>query len=255
LNSYKLTVEYCGTNYLGFQVQSVGKTIQGELINAAKLISKSEEVKTIGSGRTDSGVHAIGQIVKLEMPLEMNPNSLVMALNTKLPRDIRVKKAELCSADFHPIYSAKTKEYNYVFSTSRIPSVFGKDLMANFDFEFDEEKMSAACRAFIGKYDFSNYQCVGTDIESTVREINLCELQKHVGTGHWAHVYEEYYVIRVVGNGFLKQMVRLMVGAIWNAGRGKISIADILSSLQNPVQKKLGAVAPPEGLYLVEVHY
>lgn len=255
MNFYKLTLEYKGTNYSGFQIQPNERTIQGELINALKVISKSESIKTIGSGRTDSGVHALKQIVKAEIPLSIDPNKLVLALNTKLPRDIRVVSAEICAEDFHPIFHAKSKEYNYVFTTSEIESVFSRELMANFDFDFDEDLMKKACKAFEGKHDFSNYQCVGTDIEDTVREIFLCELQKHKSTGHWAKYVDEYYVIRVVGTGFLKQMVRLMVGAIWNVSRGKVELSEIAKSLENPSAKKLGATAPPEGLYLVEVHY
>lgn len=255
LNFYKLIIEYFGKNYHGFQIQLEHKTIQGELNQALKLIAKSDEIKSIGSGRTDAGVHAFAQVVKVEIPLDIIPEKLVLALNTKLPNDIRVLKAEVCSSDFHPTFHAKSKEYNYIFSTKQIPSVFAKDVMATFDFEFDEAKMREACKAFEGTHDFSNYQCVGTEIENTVREIYLCELQRISSTGHWAKFCDDYYVIRVVGNGFLKQMVRLMVGAIWNAGRGKITIEDIKQSLANPVIKKLGATAPPEGLYLIEVHY
>ncbi len=255
MNFYKIIIEYFGKNYHGFQIQLDHKTIQGELNNALKIISKSDEVKSIGSGRTDAGVHAFAQVVKVEIPLDIVPEKLVLALNTKLPPDIRVLKAEICTSDFHPTYMAKSKEYSYVFTNKSIPSAFARDVMSTFDFEFDEEKMKAACQAFVGTYDFSNYQCVGTEIENTVREIYLCELQKVKSSGHWAKFCDEYYVVRVVGNGFLKQMVRLMVGAIWNAGRGKISIEDIKQSLIEPSVKKLGATAPPEGLYLVEVHY
>lgn len=255
MNFYKLKVEYKGTHYQGFQVQPNFPTIQGELNQALKIITKSDEVKTIGSGRTDAGVHAFAQIVRAEINLEINPNNLVKAINTKLPADIRVLAAEVCDEKFHPIYSAKSKEYNYVFTTKDIPSVFAHELMANFDFEFDEDLMRKACTKFIGSYNFENYQCVGTDIESTTREIYSCELLKFEGEGHWKNYADSYYVIRVVGNGFLKQMVRLMVGAIWNAGRGKIGLDLIEKSLSEKMEKRLGAVAPPEGLYLVEVHY
>lgn len=255
MSFYKLTVEYKGSHFQGFQIQPDHPTIQGELNNALKVLTKSDEVKTIGSGRTDAGVHAFAQIVRAEIPLEINPQNLVRAMNTKLSRDIRVLNAEVCDETFHPIYSAKSKEYNYVFSTREIPSVFARELMAHFDFDFDEELMHKACKMFIGKYDFINYQCTGTEIESTVREIYSCELQKNPSTGHWANCVEDYYVIKVVGNGFLKQMVRLMVGAIWNVARGKITLETLKESLEKPMTQRLGAVAPPEGLYLVEVHY
>jgi tRNA pseudouridine38-40 synthase len=255
LNFYKLVIEYKGTAYQGFQVQPDHKTIQGEINRALKLISKSEEIHSIGSGRTDAGVHALNQVLRVGINLEINPQNLVKALNTKLPNDIRVKKSEVCTEEFHPIFLAKSKEYNYVFSTKEIPSVFCRDLMATFDFEFKEELIKEACTKFIGTFDFSNYQCVGTDVKSSVREIYECELVKHQGSGFLKEYIDEYYVIRVVGNGFLKQMVRLMVGALWNVGRGKITIKDLEASLLHKSDVRLGAVAPPEGLYLKEVHY
>jgi tRNA pseudouridine38-40 synthase len=255
LNFYRLTVEYKGTNYQGFQIQPNFPTIQGELNNALKIICKSEEIKTIGSGRTDAGVHAIAQIVRAEIPLEINSLNLLRAINTKLPRDIRIIKVEPTDEKFHPIYSAKFKEYNYVFTTREIHSVFARELMTQFDYDFDEELMRLACLKFIGKYDFKNYQCTGTEIENTVREISLCELQKFKSEGFWSNCVEEYYVIRVVGNGFLKQMVRLMVGAIWNVARGKISLEILEKSLFEISKDRLGATAPPEGLYLKEVSY
>lgn len=255
LNYYKLIIEYDGTNYHGFQIQPTEKTIQGELNNALSILVKTDQVKSIGSGRTDAGVHAFNQVVRIEIPLEINPNNLVKAINTKLPPDIRVKEASACSENFHPIFSAKSKEYNYVFATKEINSVFGRNQMAHFDYEFDFQLMQKACKAFEGTYDFKNYQCTGTDIESTIRTITLCEVVKYDSAGHWTNSLGDYYVIRVVGNGFLKQMVRLMVGAIWNASRNKIQISDIHNSLLHPTDKRLGAVAPAQGLYLMKVDY
>ena len=255
MSFYKIHLEYKGTNYQGFQIQNDVKTIQGELNTALKLISKSEEIKSIGSGRTDAGVHAFDQVVRIEIPLDINPQNLVRAINTKLPPDIRVKGASHTNSEFHPIFSAKSKEYNYVFTTKEIPSVFGRELMSTFDFDFDTEILKQAANRFVGEFDFINYQCTGTDIENTVRKITKCEVIRHVSTGHWGSICDEYYIVRVVGNGFLKQMVRLMIGAIWNAARGKITLDLIDQSLLEPMTKRLGAVAPPEGLYLKEVHY
>ena len=255
LSFYKLHLQYCGTNYLGFQIQPEGKTIQGELNNAIKLIAKSDEIKTIGSGRTDSGVHAFGQIVRIEMPLEIEGRNLVRALNTKLPNDIRVIHAETCSENFHPIFSAKSKEYNYVFSTKEIPSPFVHDLVTFHTFELDMDKVQAACKEFIGEYDFVNFQAKGTEVESTVRRILECECIHFEVGGPFGNILSDYYVVRVVGNGFLKQMVRLMMGAIFNAGRGKITNQDIKSALLGAKVERLGATAPPNGLYLKEVHY
>lgn len=241
---------------MGFQVQSIGRTIQGELNQALKILSKSDEVKSIGSGRTDAGVHAHGQVVRIEIPVDIPPASLIRAINSHLPFDIRVIEAAYCTLDFHPIFSASSKEYNYVFSNKKSISPFAHDLITLFPFELDIELMKKGCQLFCGQHDFINFQCTGTDVDSTIRKIFSCELVHHRSSGHWGHVIDEYYVFRIVGNGFLKQMVRLAMGAIWNLGRGKITLENLEESLKGgPLLKRLGATAPPQGLYLIEVHY
>jgi tRNA pseudouridine38-40 synthase len=250
-----LTLQYKGTQYLGFQIQSKGQTIQGELNSALKILSKSNEVKSVGSGRTDAGVHAFGQVVRIEIPVDIPATSLVRAINSHLPQDIRVTEAIHCTKEFHPIYSAHSKEYNYVFSNIEGMSPFGHELVSHVPFQFDFELMQKGCQLFCGEHDFINFQCTGTDVETTVRTIFKCEIVHHQSSGHWGHVLTDYYVFRIIGSGFLKQMVRLMMGAIWNLGRGKITLEDLRKSLKGPMPRRLGATAPPQGLYLVEVHY
>ncbi len=255
MNIYKVIVEYKGTNYSGFQVQPSGKTIQGEINSALKILSKSDAVKTVGSGRTDSGVHAFGQVVRIEIPVDIPAASLPKAMNSNLPEDIRVLSAEVVADDFHPIFSAKSKEYNYVFSTEEHLSPFARELVTYFPFHLDIEAMKKGCQLFCGEHDFINYQCVGTEVESTVRKILSCELVCLESTGHWKHMAGEYYVLKVTGTGFLKQMVRLMMGALVSLGKGKITLEDLEKSLRMPLSNRLGPTAPPQGLYLKEVHY
>lgn len=255
MHFYKLILQYRGTAYLGFQIQTEQqKTIQGELNRVLKIITKSEEIKTIGSGRTDAGVHALAQVVRIAIPLLIKEDGLVKALNSHLPFDIRVISAEKCDENFHPIFSAKSKEYNYVFS-SDTASPFTSDLVTYFPFELDIEKMNNACKLFLGEHDFVNFQCQGTEVATTVRKILECEVIPYDSQGHWSNLVGSYYVIRVVGNGFLKQMVRLMVGALWNIGRSKIDESDLHRALNGPIKQRLGATAPPQGLYLKVVHY
>lgn len=240
---------------MGFQVQPSGKTIQGEINSALKTLSKSDEIKSVGSGRTDSGVHAFGQVVRIEIPVDIPVASLPKAMNSNLPEDIRVISAEAAPENFHPIFSAKSKEYNYVFSTEDHLSPFARELVTYFPFDLDIEVMKKGCQLFCGEHDFVNYQCVGTEVESTVRKIISCELVRLESTGHWSHLVGEYYILKVTGNGFLKQMVRLMMGALVSLGRGKITLEDLEKSLKTPLPNRLGATAPPQGLYLKEVHY
>lgn len=255
LNIYKIHIQYKGTQYLGFQVQSEGSTIQGEINRALKTISKSEEIKTIGSGRTDSGVHALGQVLRIEIPIDIEPESLVKAMNSHLPTDIRVISASRVQDNFHPIYSAKSKEYNYVFCLDSVPSPFLRELVTYFPKDLDVDLMQKAAQEFCGEFDFINYQCVGTEISSTIRTIMKCEIMHCKSTDHWAQFTGDYYVLKIVGNGFLKQMVRLIMGALVSVGRGKVSLVELRESLQKPLQNRLGPTAPPQGLYLLEVHY
>ena len=255
LNIYKLVIQYKGTHYHGFQIQKNEKTIQGELNQVLKTLSHSDEVKSIGSGRTDSGVHALGQVVKIEIPLSIAPLNLQRALNSLLPTDIRVIQVEECASEFHPIFGAKSKEYNYVFTLNSTLSPFAKDLVTDIDYDLNLSLMREGCKILLGTHDFINYQCVGTDVDTTVRSIFECEILHQQASGHWAELLNEYYVLRIVGDGFLKQMVRLIMGALWSLGRGKITLEDLRESLTRPMESRLGATAPPQGLYLKVVHY
>lgn len=255
MNIYRITVQYKGTQYSGFQIQLSDKTIQGEINSVLKVLSKSEDIKSIGSGRTDAGVHALAQVMRIEIPVDIPVIGLVRAMNSLLPEDIRVMDAVVVTNEFHPIYSAKSKEYNYVFTTDEVISPFARELMTHFPFELDIELMKKGCQIFCGEHDFINYQCVGTEIESTVRKIMSCELVRFESSGHWGNLAGEYYVLKVVGNGFLKQMVRLLMGALISLGKGKITLEDLEKSLKTPLKNRLGPTAPPQGLYLKEVHY
>ncbi len=251
---YRLVLQYVGTRYVGWQSQENGITVQGELNKALAQLAKSEVVKSMGSGRTDTGVHAFGQVVKVGIPIDIPVEGLHKGLNALLPEDINVLACERTDRDFHPIFQAKYKEYNYVFTQER-PGPFARPLMAHIGYQASLERLQEAASLFVGTHDFANFYCLGTEVQSTVRTIHLCQIEKHRSTGHWASMAPEYYVLRVVGNGFLKQMVRLIMGSIWNVARGKVDIQDLRSALADPSFGKIAAVAPPEGLYLKEVVY
>jgi tRNA pseudouridine38-40 synthase len=254
MNYYKLTISYKGTNYCGWQIQSQGeRTIQGELNSVLNKILK-EEVKTIGSGRTDSGVHALNQVVKVSTSKNIECINLKNALNSLLPNDISVNKVESTTKEFRPTNDAKVKEYHYYFSNNKHvhPLVF--DLIANISFDLNFSQMAEACECFLGVHDFSDFQCVGTDVQSTTREIFECKLEKVQSLLNICEV-ENCYVLKVRGSGFLKQMVRLMMGTIWQIGRAKTPLEELKLSMNDPLGKKLGPVAAPEGLYLALAEY
>lgn len=255
--SYRGILTYKGTNYHGFQAQADQATIQGHLNAALDQILPDESHKTLGSGRTDAGVHAIGQVVKIDISKEIDEQKLIRSLNAVLPNDIQFKKLQRCEESFHPILHADWKEYQYFFTTRRDLSPFEKDFLVSKPYTFEAELMDRVCQSFIGKHDFQNYFCVGTETPSTVREIFECDLSRHLPMNPFESTIlgGEVFVFRVRGSGFLKQMVRLMVSVLWDVGRGKIDMEDFNRSLKEPLERHLAPVAPPQGLYLSEVHY
>jgi len=191
----------------------------------------------------------------VEIPLEIDPISFKKALNSNLPKDIEVLMCEESTEKFHPVRDAKKKEYRYYFKMGREKSPFDHELISKCSFELNLELMQKACEIFVGEHDFQNYFCTGTPVNSTVRTIFECELNKLHGEGLFSNFSGEYYEFRVVGSGFLKQMVRLMVGAAWAVAAGKHNLKDLERSLSGPLYQKVGATAPPEGLYLYSVEY
>ena len=253
IHYYRFTIQYKGTKYSGWQIQPDEKTVQGELNRALSIIAKSTEVKSLGAGRTDAGVHALGQVVKVSIPLQIDPQALMKGLNSHLPDDIRVVTSEVSDEEFFPTVHAKSKEYHYRFTNQKYSTAFQGEFLANCSFELDLNLMREACKILVGEHDFTNFYCEGTEVASNVREIYECEVLEVKQDG-W-EMLPPHYVFRIVGNGFLKQMVRLLVGAVWNVGRGKISLETLKSSLGPAKTQKLGPTAPPEGLYMVRVNY
>jgi tRNA pseudouridine38-40 synthase len=254
IHHYKLILQYKGTRYLGWQVQpeSAGHTVQGELNRALKTISKSENVKSLGAGRTDAGVHALGQVAKVGIELDIPCENLVKALNSNLPDDIRILNAEISDEEFFPTVHAKSKEYHYRFTGNKTFTAFQNDLIQNQTFELDLKKMQEACAVLIGRHDFTNFYCEGTETASNIREIYECEIIE-IPEGNW--MLPSHYLFRIVGNGFLKQMVRCLMGAVWSVGRGKITLEQLQNALTATKVPRLAPVAPPNGLYMVRVNY
>ena len=253
--SYRATLSYKGTRFQGWQIQPTGLTVQGELNRALASVSKTTEVRTIGSGRTDAGVHARGQVVRMDTPLVIAPGNLLKALNTFLPPDIRVVDCAESLETFQPTFDAESKWYSYFFIQHPYPDPLVGDLVASYGFALNEGLMREACRRFVGRHDFVNFYTEGTEVSSTVRTIHSCELHR-VSAGELPFPYHgPVFEIRIHGEGFLKQMVRLMVGAIWSVGRGKIAPDEITRALASARRERLGATAPAEGLYLMRVVY
>ena len=244
MRNIKLIIEYDGKGFNGWQKQPNKLNIQGEIERAIKEVT-GEEVELNASGRTDAGVHAISQVANFKTQSNIDINKIPIALNSKLKKSIIIKKAEEVDLNFHARYNAKGKKYRYIINNSLVGSAIYRDLEYNFPIKLDVEKMKHAAKYFEGEHDFKAFRSSGTSNKNSVREIYKVEIKEE----------NERIILEFTGNGFLYNMVRIMVGTLMDVGLGKIkpeSIKDIIDSKEST---KAGKTAPAQGLYLVEVYY
>ena len=247
-----LTIAYVGTNYCGYQLQGEAPTVALMLNRAARSVF-GFDCKITGCSRTDSGVHAIGYRATLESASENHKitapvDKIPIAMNTALPSDISVTDAMEVPDSFHPRYSVVKKRYLYKIRASRLRDPFSHKRVLEYGREIDAsavEKMKIACAHYIGKHDFSSFMASGSRIEDATRT-----------------VYESYITVsgdiiefHVCADGFLYNMVRIMVGTLLDVSRGKIRAEDIPSIIESRDRKRAGHTAPPDGLYLKRVFY
>lgn len=243
MRNIKLTIQYDGSNYCGWQKQPDSLGIQGNIENAIYDITK-EKVSITGSGRTDAGVHALGQVANFKINSSIPVDKIPNALNAKLNKDISIIKAEEVDEDFHSRYSANGKRYRYMIynHTHRNPIYSKHSYHVKYDLDF--KKMKEEAKSFIGTYDFKGFMSSGSSVKDTVRTIYDIELVKN----------ENLIIIEVEGNGFLYNMVRIIVGTLVDIGRGRIntSLKEIISSQDRGMA---GHTAPAHGLFLKKVDY
>ncbi|WP_041916070.1 tRNA pseudouridine(38-40) synthase TruA [Pseudodesulfovibrio mercurii] len=242
----RLTLAYEGTDFCGWQVQPADRTVQGEVERALATIL-GRAVRVHGSGRTDAGVHALGQVVHFDCPDGRTGFPWQRGLNGILPRDVRVLDAAEVPDDFHARYGAVSKTYEYCLWHER-----GFCLPQRRRFVWncgpvDFARMEAAAGLLLGEHDFAAFQNVGTDVDSTVRTVT--EISRHAGpTAHES-------VWRFTADGFLKQMVRNLVGCLVACGRGKLDLDGVRVILEAGDRTLAPATVPPQGLTLVRVAY
>ena len=240
----KLTIAYDGTNYCGWQVQPNGITVE-EVVNKALKKLTGEDIQVIGASRTDSGVHALGNVAVFDTHTTIPPERISYALNQRLPEDIVIVKSEEVAEDFHPRYCDCSKTYEYHILNTRIP-IPTKRLTNYFvSYDLDVEKMRKAAGYLIGEHDFVSFCNVRTDVEDTVRTVTELEILKD----------GEEITIRISGNGFLYNMVRIIVGTLIRVGRGYYEPEKVKEILEAKDRKAAGVTAPPHGLILAEIRY
>lgn len=240
----KLTVAYDGSNYCGWQVQPQKKTIQGLLnLHLSKLLQ--EEIKVIGASRTDSGVHARGNVAVFDTNTKILPEKIAYALNAGLPKDIRIWESKEVAPDFHPRFAKTIKTYDYCIFNKKIADPMNR-LYSYFCYvPLDIEKMKEAAAYLVGEHDFRSFCTENPQVTSTVRRIYQIEINKS----------EDLIRIRIKGNGFLYNMVRIIVGTLMDVGRGRTAGKEIIRILEGRDRCLAGPTAPACGLTLKEIVY
>ncbi|MDD4997877.1 MAG: tRNA pseudouridine(38-40) synthase TruA [Syntrophales bacterium] len=240
---YKLTVEYDGTGYSGWQVQKNARSIQGALIDAARTLF-DEDVNVQGAGRTDAGVHALAQVAHLEAPRRLAPQKILCGLNDLLPASINILRVEEVSPDFHARHMARGKSYLYLLSRRR--TAFGKRYVWWVKDDLDLRRMRNTAELFTGFHDFASFADKRIDKHlSTQVKIERMEIASR---GEWI-------IFRIVGSHFLWKMVRRLVGILVEAGRGTLSPADAERLLTGASDLPARCTAPASGLFLAQVLY
>lgn len=241
----KCIISYDGTNFSGYQIQPGKRTVQQEIEAVLKRMHKGEEVRIYASGRTDAGVHAQGQVIHFDTPLEIAQERWIAALNTQLPEDIAVHHAEAVSPEFHARYDVVSKEYRYRVMLGRGKHVFLRHYAYLYPYSLNIGAIEAAVQHLKGTHDFTSFCSAKTEIEDKVRTIYEIDVQQQ----------DEEMIFRFVGNGFLYNMVRIMVGTLLDVGQGKLHGDEIPSILKKMDRRLAGKTAPGHGLYLWQVNY
>ncbi|GFR35257.1 tRNA pseudouridine(38-40) synthase TruA [Thermobrachium celere] len=244
MRNIKLIIEYDGTNYVGWQKQKNGLSISEVIEDAIFKITK-QSVNLIGSGRTDAGVHARGQVANFLIETKIPADKLKDAINSKLPSDISIISSEEVDESFHARYSSKGKWYSYTILNRVEPSPFYNKYAAHIKYKLDLDKMIKASKYLIGQHDFAAFKSEGSSVKTTVRTIYKIDINK------------DGDIIRLdfEGDGFLYNMVRIITGTLIDVGRGKIQTEDVQKILNSKDRRNAGFTAPACGLCLEKVYY
>jgi len=258
---HRLVVSYKGTNYFGWQdlgVSDQKPTVEASIYKVLQKICKYQSCTISVSSRTDAGVHAQGQVVKISIPLKIESEKLLRGMNSLLPADIRILQCEPCSPEFNSNKDSKSKEYHYYFCTDTIYNPVLNDIIVHLPsrqnssaIDLDIELMQEACKLFIGEHDFYSFAKRDTTMSSTFRTIISCEIL----LSQPSLLGNEIYYLKIIGKGFLRYMVRYIMGALFALGRKQLGLSDIRDALLNHKEEKISSRAKSRGLHLIQISY
>ena len=241
----KLTVAYDGTNYCGWQVQPNGLAVQ-QVLNQCLSDLLGEKIATIGASRTDAGVHALGNVAVFDTACRMPADKISYALNTRLPADIRIQDSVEVPSDFHPRFQQTIKTYEYKIYNRRFPDPTKRLYTYFYYYPLDVELMHQGAAYLVGEHDFKSFSTYKPEVESTVRTIYALDIRKSE---------DDVITIRIQGNGFLYNMVRIIAGTLIRVGGGYYPPEQMKTILDGKNRELAGETARPEGLTLVEIQY
>lgn len=243
--NFKITIEYDGSSYHGWQRQKTDRSIQNEIEKALEKMT-SRKVTLLGSGRTDAGVHAAGQVANFKCDTRLTPEAFINGLNSLLPDDIIIKNCESVATQFHARYDARSKIYQYKILNRSVPAAIGRQYVWFIRKALDLQAMRAATAHLIGRHDFKCFEGTGSPRQDTTREVFSAELIEHENN---------LLIFEIEADGFLRYMVRSIVGTMVDVGLGKITPLDFKNILASRDRSQAGATAPARGLTLIKVNY
>lgn len=244
MRNIRLVIEYDGKSFNGWQKQPNKLNIQGEIERAIEELT-GEKIDLIASGRTDAGVHALGQVANFRTESNIPIDKFAIAINSKLKKSIVIKSAEEVDEKFHSRYSVKEKTYRYTINNSKYGTALFRDMEYHFPVKLNVEKMKEAIKYFEGEHDFAAFKASGTSSKSSVRKIYKAVI----------HEENERIYIELTGNGFLYNMIRIIAGTLIDVGTEKVKPEEIKSIIESKDRKQAGKTLPPQGLCLIEVKY
>ncbi len=239
-----MAVEYDGSDFFGWQIQKEGRDVQSCVERALGVVA-DEPVKAVCAGRTDSGVHAIGQVIHFDTSAVRGERSWVLGVNSNLPDDVNATWARVVAADFHARFSARRRTYRYLFVNRRVRSSLLRDRACWVHRPLDADRMQHAARCLLGEHDFSSFRAANCQAKSATRTIHRLDVVRQ----------QDFIWLTICANAFLQHMVRNIAGALMRVGLGERDPAWVEDVLSRRDRTRAGVTAPPEGLYFTAVGY